>query len=181
LSICLAASSGGLVRYLPVTIQPSPWRAARRAAARLTGVEVTAERREFEVHPPDADPETQPAAAEHIDLRGLLGQSDCLAERQHYDRWLQPNTLCDAGQEPAQHQRLVPDRPMGEAERLLGMAGWVRADDMLVDGNVVEPEVLGCLRPVADRYLVDADPVRYSRPLGLGPIVPAVVLLYGVG
>jgi hypothetical protein len=37
------------------------------------------------------------------------------------------------------------------------MAGWVRADDMLVAGNVVEPEDLSCLRPVADRYLVDAD------------------------
>jgi hypothetical protein len=107
----IAASSGGVVRYLPVTIQPSPWRAARRAASRTeppthTGIgrwtgsglmpapsmvcqrpwKVAAERREFEIHPPDAYPETQPAAAEHVDLRGLLGQCDCLAERAYRSR-----------------------------------------------------------------------------------------------
>ena len=75
------------------------------------------ERLVFEMVVAEPDTEPQPAAAEDLDLGGLLGHQGRLALGQDEDRGDQFDTPGDAGQEPEENERLVELVPVGVVRR----------------------------------------------------------------
>ena len=119
----------------------------------------------LDVGPADADPEQQPAAGEDGHLGGLLCRERGLALRQHEDAGEEARSGRHGRQEAHQHHRLVPVRAAGVVAAPLGAArlrriGGVAAEDVVVDLDQIIAEVLGGLRPVADRGRVRADLIR---------------------
>ena len=107
----------------------------------------------------DADAETQPPAAEHVERRGLLGDQHRLALRQQQHRRHQAETGCARGDERQQRERLV-DRHVVGVDALTARPVGVSADDMVVGGDVREPGLVDRLHELAQRRPVEADVAR---------------------
>ncbi len=123
--------------------------------ARAAGLPLDVERLVLDMVPADADAESQPAAAQDVDLGRLLGDHAGLALRQDQHAAAQLDLLGDGGDEGHRREGLVKGIVLAVGR--LPVAARGRAKDVIGDLDAVVAEILGGLRPIADLRRVGAD------------------------
>ena len=117
---------------------------------------IHAERLELHMVPADRHAEPEPAAAEHVESRRLLGHQRGLALRQDDDAGDELQPLGDGGEEGEQHERLV--KPVGV---LVGapkvVRGGVAAEHVIEGEHMLVTQCLGRLPVVAHDCGIIAD------------------------
>ena len=112
---------------------------------------------EFGPVPADADAEPEPAAAEHVDFGGLLGDQCRLPLRQDEDAVDEAELLRHAGKEAEQDEGLMEHRIMVVWPFPAGTACRINPDDMIEGENMRIAERFGRLCVVAHGNRVGAD------------------------
>ena len=136
---------------------------SRRSKVDLLGrplaavAEILTERFVFDGIPADADTETQPAAAEQIDLGRLLGDQRGLSLRQDDDAGDELQLLGHGGEVAVHDERLVKCRVhvVGAIPALVNLR--IGADDVVVDENVAETQFLDPLAVRAHSAWISAE------------------------
>ena len=146
--------------------------------AHARGIEIDAGPLVVGGHPPGAEPELEPAVAEHVDRRGLGREDDrdacsrCRARacRRAASRWPRPRS-----RDPGHRRERVVDEVVGHEERrvperldLPGVARRTRDAERGVLGDDAEPEPAGDAPSAARRSRSRTCPAR-SRRARRGP------------
>jgi hypothetical protein len=92
----------------------------------------------------DAEAEDQPALAQHVDRRQLLGKQDRLALGQHDHSECEPHASRHGSEVRQRHDRL-------QARSVCVVGSLRRKRDVIADPDRLEPRVLGSLRTAGER------------------------------
>jgi hypothetical protein len=105
----------------------------------------------------DADPEDQPAAAQHVEGGRGLREPDRVVVRQHQHRGAQPHARGARGDVAQQRERLVV-RPVADA-----LEDVRHVEDVIVRPHRVDAQLLGAGREVDERVRIRDPPVVEQR------------------
>ena len=120
-------------------------------------VEGLVEGLELDGVPAHADAEAQPAAAQHVDLRGLLGDQGRLPLRKNQDARGQGQPVRDRREVGQQRERLVDHGPVRVGrQRRMRVERRVGAEDVIGHEEMIEAHGLDGLDERADRGDVGA-------------------------
>ena len=127
-----------------------------------TRLEVFVQRFVFRKVPADADTQPQALAREQIHLGGLLGDERRLALRENHDAGRELDSLRHAGQKREKRERLVELVVVQVWRRRKayvppGKSVGMRAEDVVICGQVIEPRAFGGLSKVPNRGWIGSD------------------------
>ena len=118
--------------------------------------EILAQRLVLDVVPAAADAKSEAIAREHTKLGGLLGDQRRLTLGQYEDTGCQPQVPC-AGRDEAQGHEDLVERMLVRVRTRHSMHRRIRAEDVVVDQQVVEAHALDRLCKVSDRGRIVVD------------------------